>query len=280
MADIEIAPLAPGERAALFFDVDGTLTWSERDELGTRMGDPAPSPATYEAFRRLAARGHKAFICTGRPLCIISQDLRDLELAGIVSGAGACLTLGDELVFEQALPQDVVLKSIELFMEHGVDVMLEGTAGSVELVPSGSPTWSQLGVPHARDLASTRELKSTLSFLKFCFHGGEFEKLGADIEFFEKHFSICDLGIENYEMSALGVDKGSGIKRAVEALGEGPWRTYGFGDSENDLPMLRAVDVPVAMGNALPAVKDASAYVSCHAKDDGVAHALETLHLI
>ena len=60
----------------------------------------------------------------------------------------------------------------------------------------------------------------------------------------------------------------------------GSWRTYAFGDSENDLPMLRAVDVPVAMGNALPRVKAMAAYVTDRVEQDGVATGLAHLGLI
>ena len=55
---------------------------------------------------------------------------------------------------------------------------------------------------------------------------------------------------------------------------------YGFGDSENDGSMLSAVDVAVAMGNALPAVRASADYVTDPVWDDGVATALEAFGLV
>lgn len=55
---------------------------------------------------------------------------------------------------------------------------------------------------------------------------------------------------------------------------------YGFGDSENDGSMLSAVDVAVAMGNALPAVRTSADYVTDPVWDDGVATALEAFGLV
>ena len=44
--------------------------------------------------------------------------------------------------------------------------------------------------------------------------------------------------------------------------------------------MLRAVDVPVAMGNALPQVKAMAAYVTDRVEQDGVATGLAHFGLI
>lgn len=58
------------------------------------------------------------------------------------------------------------------------------------------------------------------------------------------------------------------------------YRTFAFGDSENDLPMMRVVDHPVAMGNALDSVKQAASYVTASVQEDGVPAALRHFGLI
>lgn len=76
--------------AALFFDVDGTLVWHDPDAAtGENIVSNPPSPEVYKAFHALADNGHKAFICTGRPLSLVAQDLLDLKPAGLITGAGA-----------------------------------------------------------------------------------------------------------------------------------------------------------------------------------------------
>lgn len=64
-----------------------------------------------------------------------------------------------------------------------------------------------------------------------------------------------------------------------ERLG-GTWRTVAFGDSPNDIAMLRAADVGVAMGNARQPVKDAADHVTDRIDRDGLLHAFEWLGLI
>ncbi|MBX3322904.1 MAG: HAD-IIB family hydrolase [Phycisphaeraceae bacterium] len=55
--------------------------------------------------------------------------------------------------------------------------------------------------------------------------------------------------------------------------GSGP-RVAAIGDHINDLTMLRAADLGIAMGNADPAARDAADVVTLSNTDDGVAHAI------
>lgn len=51
-------------------------------------------------------------------------------------------------------------------------------------------------------------------------------------------------------------------------------RTFGFGDSGNDLGMLAAVETAVAMGNAMPEVKAVADYVTDDVTHDGAVTAV------
>jgi hydroxymethylpyrimidine pyrophosphatase-like HAD family hydrolase len=54
-----------------------------------------------------------------------------------------------------------------------------------------------------------------------------------------------------------------------------PERVLAIGDSRNDVPMLKWAGVGVAMGNALPEVKESVRYVTASNVEDGVALAIE-----
>ena len=65
--------------------------------------------------------------------------------------------------------------------------------------------------------------------------------------------------------------KGEGLERLARRVGLELATTLAFGDSLNDLSMLRAAGIGVAVGNARPEVRDAARYV-CDTNDhDGVA---------
>jgi hypothetical protein len=52
-------------------------------------------------------------------------------------------------------------------------------------------------------------------------------------------------------------------------------RVLAIGDSRNDVPMLRWAGLGIAMGNALPEVRQSVRYVTATNDEDGVALALE-----
>ena len=73
------------------------------------------------------------------------------------------------------------------------------------------------------------------------------------------------------------VNKGLGLEAACRAAGIPLSEAVAFGDSENDIPMLIAAGVGVAMGNADEAVKAAADRVTLTNNEDGIAAALEIL---
>ena len=79
------------------------------------------------------------------------------------------------------------------------------------------------------------------------------------------------------EVIPRSVDKGKGLRAACGALGVDPAHTIAFGDSENDIPMLRAAGAGIAMGNADPEVKAAADLVTLSNNEDGIAWALERI---
>ncbi len=53
-----------------------------------------------------------------------------------------------------------------------------------------------------------------------------------------------------------------------------------FGDGENDMEMLSAAGIGVAMGNALPCVKEIADYVTETVEQDGILRALQNFRLL
>ena len=271
--------------AVVFFDVDGTLVWDRSvDDPENSIVDLVPTPAVYDAFERLRDRGHKAFICTGRTLDSIGKPLLSLKSAGIISGAGACVSIDGEILAEQSIPVELLEETVRHLVALRVEVVFEGARESVALMRPGAVYRAIPGVPTVHDLEGLRRVAPAMDFEKFAFFADAIPALKRDADFFLTRYDLCDLGIGLGEMSLAGVNKGSGVQRALEVLGQAPdggsWRTYAFGDSENDLPMLRAVDVPVAMGNALPQVKAMATYVTDRVEQDGVATGLAHFGLI
>ncbi|MBI4602714.1 MAG: HAD family phosphatase [Planctomycetes bacterium] len=74
---------------------------------------------------------------------------------------------------------------------------------------------------------------------------------------------------EYLEIMAPGVDKGTGLELLARHCGLAAEEVLAVGDAENDVGMLRAAGVGVAVGNAQPHVKSQARFVTEGTNNDG-----------
>ncbi len=79
----------------------------------------------------------------------------------------------------------------------------------------------------------------------------------------------------NIEINNAHANKGEAIGKLAAHLGLTLAQTMAVGDGLNDVSMLRAAGVGVAMENACDEAKQAAGYVTASCDDDGVAAAIE-----
>ena len=83
--------------------------------------------------------------------------------------------------------------------------------------------------------------------------------------------------VSSLECSAEGVSKGAGLERLCALLGIPPEACIAVGDADNDIPMLRAAGLGVAMGNAPDYVKTAADRIVADLDHGGCAQAVMML---
>lgn len=269
------------DSAVLFFDVDGTLTSFDPDDMTDKdFSAVRPSQAVIEAFHRLRDAGHKAFICTGRPLWLIADSLRALNPAGIVAMAGATLEAEGRVVHEDCFDEDIVEELARRITVAGGEALFETNGATHSLEPVGVEQSFLLGAGVVHGVDQMR-VDGRLRVGKVCLNAPNLARVANDDGFIERNFELCNTGGENRELSPKGIDKGVGVARALEYLGRADnARTFGFGDSGNDLGMLAAVETAVAMGNAMPEIKAVADYVTDDVAHDGTVTAMRHFGLI
>ena len=269
------------ESAVLFFDVDGTLASFDPDDMTDKDFNAVhPSKSVIDAFGRLRNAGHRAFICTGRPLWLVADGLRALNPAGIVAMAGATLEVEGRVVHEDCFDEDIVEELARRITVAGGEALFETNGATYSLEPVGVEQSFLLGAGVVHGVDQMR-VDGRLRVGKVCINAYDLARVANDDGFIEREFELCNTGGQNRELSPKGIDKGVGVARALEYLGRtGNARTFGFGDSGNDLGMLAAVETAVAMGNAMPEVKAVADYVTDDVAHDGTVTAMHHFGLI
>lgn len=93
-------------------------------------------------------------------------------------------------------------------------------------------------------------------------------------EVFER-FTIMKSAPFYLEILSKRADKGTGVKMLAEHLGIAQKNVMALGDQGNDIAMVNYAGVGVAMGNAIPELKEIAQYVTGTNCEDGVATAIE-----
>ena len=258
-----------------FFDIDGTLVYRDEKNL-----NGAPTPRVRAALEEYVAAGGSCVLCTGRPKGLVVPEVASLPFSGYVTMDGAHVERDGVVVRDVAMPAELVRRALEEMERLDISMIIESAELNVSL--DRGENW----FPHVTTVTTAREvegLRPDLRFSKIVFHDHELEKyLSSD--FLRETFVLYRLGDGMNEVTVEGINKGAGLLAYVEALPERPARTFAFGDSENDLPMLEAADVGVVMANARPhvieRVRELGGHVTAGVLDDGVARALEHFGLI
>ena len=98
--------------------------------------------------------------------------------------------------------------------------------------------------------------------------------------FKRSHLSYSKLNDYGYDVYAKDQTKATGIKHLIAYLNIDKKNTIAFGDGHKDREMIEYCEIGVAMGNALPKVKEVSNYITDDIDNNGIYNAMKYLKLI
>ncbi|MDO4175469.1 MAG: HAD family hydrolase [Eubacteriales bacterium] len=273
----------------LFFDIDGTLAYPGQQ----------PSDATIRALRAAQRNGHKILISTGRTANAVPKHIAAIGFDGGVYSAGGYIVIDGKVLANRTMPDNMARNIVRELERDGFFYILECAEGRFK-----SENAEQLlhGLDLSRASSEMQRLAHEIFFssdlytmrdyngepvYKIGFFGTDTSKIHAlsqnldpdtKVVYFEN--LVPDFPILSGEVSDFRINKGTGLQTVCAHYRKTPDDCIAFGDSMNDAEILQAAGLGIAMGNAEPRVKELADDICGSCKEDGVAKALASMHLI
>ena len=260
-------------------DLDGTLVTDDK-----RITD-----RTKRAVNALTDRGGILVLASGRPthaLWPVASDRGPAPLRGyLLSENGGVLLdcVTGRVLFSVEIPPERIREIVELSRKHRTAIL--SYEGDDIITESGSDPYVAGEARNVRmNIKEVPDLISHITFpiVKLMMVGSEEQirnlepvvakALGAE-------FSVFRSEAYHLEILPAGIDKGSGLKRTLEYLNIPEAAAIACGDYDNDIPMLKAAGLGVAMANGCPEIRKCADYITRSNEEDGVAAVIETFML-
>ncbi|HHV43896.1 MAG TPA: HAD family phosphatase [Firmicutes bacterium] len=171
-----------------------------------------------------------------------------IRVATLAAAQGLCLLVyvDDELYVKEITPAVGVYLSVSRVIAHAVGDL------AAFLASSGEPT--KLLFVDEPEVLKSLEPRFQKDF------AGELEITSS-----KRHF---------LELMKTGVSKGRALEEIAKNLGYRREEIMSIGDGNNDIPLLKAAGIGVAMENGAPKLKEVADYVTLSHDASGVAHAI------
>ena len=267
-------------------DLDGTLLDSQK-----RLSD-----GNRAALEEAAAKGVHIVPTTGRFFGMMPQAIRDLPFvryAITINGAQVYDRETDTAIVREEIPLDMALDIIRLL--DGYDVIYDCYRSNWGWMTESLQAKAEDYATDAHYLKMVREFRNPVpelkEYLKSTAAEGDVQKVMLFARNTPGSESVTKAITEavaarfpsikttsstwnNLELNIATAHKGNSLKRFAEHLGYTLENCMALGDGTNDLSMIQAAGLGVAMSNAHPLVLAAADHVTTSNDEDGVAKAI------
>ncbi len=264
-------------------DLDGTLLTTDKRLTNENR----------DALQAAADKGIEIVPCTGRFYLGIPDIVRELDFihyAVTINGAEVLDLRKGTVIYGSEIPLDTALYLNDMFEEMGVahDAYVQ-SRGYMERRFLDRIEDHLPDPIYCRTLRSMREpvddLRTFLTDLgkdiqKIQIFTHDLEILRNTGRYIAGNFPdlIATSSLKNnLEINNAEANKGAALNALSDYLGLTTDNVMAFGDGGNDLPMLKAAGISVAMGNSLQILKDEADFVTLTHDRSGVAYIINKL---
>ena len=254
-------------KGLVFFDLDGTLL-NKKGQVDLEV---------IEAIQQLKENGYEPLLATGRSPIEVSEVIRSTNIhSGVFMNGQVVIFKGERLIHHE-IPKETIERLLKFATDngHGITCYNIDAFKIIETVPFAQEAY---GYIHTRtpDIvpAFYKEQVVNMMLLLSKDKNDEAYQLAFPELRFIRNFPYA------LDVITAGNSKATGIRALIRTLNNQSITTYAFGDGANDLEMFQEVDFSIAMGNAIPLLKEKSDYVSTDHDKGGIMQGLKHYHLI
>ena len=266
-------------------DLDGTL-FNSQSQI---------TPKTAAAIKKATDRGIEIVYSSGRPCVGLPLDFaknHGIRYAITANGAALYDLSNNTCIYENCMDRDKLSADLKILcsMNLHLDAFIEGEAFSqnsmcavIDALPMPPQMKEYVKTTRTRvdDLAdfvlhyTSQVQKCTLNFPPE--EGISPTTRERVIQMIENdpYYRLVSGGFNNLEITKAEVSKADGLRRLCRYLGFTEQNAIACGDSGNDLDILKAAGLGVAMANSTPEILAAADFVTLSNDEDGIAHVIE-----
>lgn len=255
-------------------DMDGTLLNS----------DSILPEENMRAVEYCGEKGVKFVLCTGRPVQAIMPHYRRLGLdTPVISYNGGRITepATGQVLYKKCLDNDSVKKILALAREFdAVACVWADDELYINKMTPISVRYGELAVtePIIYDIEKADFSGKNVDKILWAHTAEETDRLLLKIEGKCPGKVACFTSTPEYiEFVNAEVSKGAALRRLCEITGVDISETVALGDGENDIEMIKAAGLGVAMGNAIEAVRKAADFITVSNDEHGVAKVIRDI---
>lgn len=268
----------------VFLDIDGTLI-PFHEEI---MPD-----STVSALRQAQENGHLMVICTGRSRHHLPEFIAEFGFDGIIGAAGAFGIYEGKEIFHHYFPRTAREKLIRYMEENRFVYSVQTDLGEMYNARCLKEMKRALEERNASETfketlfrnKTVREDIWNYPRVEKAFYQEAPFSLKEVQEALLPEFSVTDMSIYDGggnagEICLFTVNKAAGMREFIEYAGISHENTIAIGDGPNDFEMIEYAEIGIAMGNALPALKEQADFVTEPVDEDGIYAAFKRFGLI
>lgn len=251
-------------------DMDGTFLNSKSEYDRERF---------YKQYERLTSLGIRFVVASGNQYFQLKSFFNGIvdELGFVAENGSYVIDRGVEIFAANLPKEDALFITDTLLKIPGLAFILCGKKCAYILEDDVKPLFAPYY--HRIELVNNYDEVDD-QFFKISIICNEDEGLAISRELETKVGHIVEIvrsGTDSIDLGIHGINKATGIKYLQEHLNIKPDEIMAFGDSENDLEMLKYVQYSFAMDNGFDSVKKVAKYIAPSNDENGVLEVIDHL---